>query len=77
MSSINPLGLFPKTVGNTINKDLQGNKKTNYQKYLGCNIETIKNHMENQFKKVISLEKHGLQQHINIKIPIMYQKMIT
>ena len=41
--------------------------------YLGCNIETFKKHVEQQFTEGMSWENYG-EWHIDHKIPLKYNK---
>ena len=41
--------------------------------YLGCNIETFKKHIEQQFTEDMSWENYG-EWHINHKMPLKYNK---
>ena len=41
--------------------------------YLGCNIETLKQHIEQQFTEGMSWENYG-EWHIAHKIPLKYNK---
>ena len=41
--------------------------------YLGCNIETFKKHIEQQFTEGMSWENYG-EWHIDHKIPLKYNK---
>ena len=41
--------------------------------YLGCNIETFKKHIEQQFTEGMSWENYG-EWHIDHKIPLEYNK---
>ena len=44
--------------------------------YLGCNIETFKKHLEQQFTEGMSWENYG-EWHIDHKIPLKYNKPST
>lgn len=41
--------------------------------YLGCNIDTLRAHIEAQFIEVMSLDNYG-EWHIDHKIPIKYRE---
>lgn len=56
---------------NRIYKALGSNKELHSEEYLGTNIETIKEHLESQFKEGMTWANHG-KWHIDHKIPIKY-----
>ena len=52
---------------------LKNNKEMSFKEYLGCNIETFKKHIEQQFTEDMSCENYGAW-HIDHKIPLKYNK---
>ena len=58
-----------------INKAVKNKRKKTIE-YLGCDIETFKKHIENQFKEGMSWENYG-KWHIDHIIPIYYKKTET
>ena len=52
---------------------LENDKETSSTEYLGCNIETLKKYIEQQFTESMSWEKYS-EWHIDHKIPLKYNK---
>ena len=52
---------------------LKNDKEMSSTEYLGCNIETFKRHIEQQFTEGMSWENYG-NRHIDHKIPLKYNK---
>ena len=52
---------------------LKKNKEMSSTEYLGCNIETFRNHIEQQFIEDMSWENYG-EWHIDHKIPLKCNK---
>ena len=52
---------------------LKNDKQMNSAEYLGCNIETFKQHIEQQFTDRMLWENYG-EWHIDHKIPLKYSK---
>ena len=50
---------------------LKKDKEMSSTEYLGCNIETFKNHIEQQLTERMSCENYG-EWHIDHKIPLKY-----
>ena len=68
-----PLGYLATIVCNRVYADSKSDKEMSSTEYLGCNIETFKKHIEQQFKEGISRENYG-EWHIDQKIPLKYNK---
>jgi hypothetical protein len=56
----------------TVHHSLKNNKKLSSQNYLGCNIEELKIHIENQFLEGMTWDNYG-DWHIDHIIPLRYQ----
>jgi hypothetical protein len=67
-----PLGHLSQIVRGRIYKSLKNNKELSSQNYLGCNIEELKIHIENQFLEGMSWENYG-EWHIDHITPLKYQ----
>ena len=52
---------------------LKNDKEMGSTEYLGCNIETFKQHIEQQFTESMSWENYS-EWHIDHKIPLKYNK---
>ena len=52
---------------------LKNDKEMSSTEYLGCNIETFKRHIEQQFTEGMSWENYG-NRHIDHKTPLKYNK---
>ena len=52
---------------------LKNNKEMSSTEYLGCNTETFKKHIEQQFTEGMSWENYG-EWHIDHKIPLKYNR---
>ena len=52
---------------------MKNDKEMGSTEYLGCNIETFKKHIEQQFKEGMSWEYYD-EWHIDLKIPLKYLK---
>ena len=68
-----PLGHLAGVVRNRIYIALKNDKEMSSTEYLGCNIETFKKHIEQQFTEGMSCENYG-KWHIDHKIPLKYNK---
>ena len=69
----NPLGYFAYVVRGRVYIALKSNKEMSSTEYLGCNIETFKKHIEQQFEKGMSWENYR-EWHTYHKIPLKYNK---
>ena len=52
---------------------MKNNKELSSQEYLGCNISTLKAHIEIQFVEGMTWDNHGSKWHIDHKIPLKYR----
>ena len=52
---------------------LKNDKETSSKEHLGCNIETLKQHIEQEFIEGMPWENYG-EQHIDHKITLKYNK---
>ena len=68
-----PPGHFVRVVRGHAYTALKSNKEMSSAEYLGCNIETRKRHIEQQFTEGISC-KSDSEWHIDHKIPLKYNK---
>lgn len=57
-----PIGHLKGLVSSRIKRALKGNKTQHSIEYLGCDIETFKRHIEQQFIEGMSWENHGEQE---------------
>ena len=71
----NPLGVLAGVVRGRVYIALKNDKEISSTEYLGCNIETFKKHIEQQFTEGMSWENYG-EWHINHKIPLKYNKTL-
>ena len=71
----NPLGVLAGVVRGRVYIALKNDKEMSSTEYLGCNIETFKKHIEQQFTEGMSWENYG-EWHINHKIPLKYNKTL-
>lgn len=73
----NPLGYLLNNVRSRIYSAMKHMKSKRSLEYLGCDIQTYRNHLENQFKDGMSWSNYGLW-HIDHIIPLKYSmcKMI-
>jgi len=67
-----PIGHLSHIVRNSVNKSLKDNKELSSKDYLGCNIEELKMHIENQFHEGMTWDNYG-EWHIDHIIPLKYQ----
>ena len=68
-----PLGHLTGVVRACVYIALKNDNEISSTEYLGCNIETFKKHIEQQFTKGMSWENYG-EWHIDHKIPLKYNK---
>ena len=68
-----PLGHLGGVVLRRIYSALKNDKEMGSTEHLGCNIETFKQHIEQQFTEGMSWENYG-EWHIDHKIPPKYNK---
>jgi hypothetical protein len=66
-----PIDHLSRLCRNRIRNALKGNKKLHTQEYLGCNYDTLRAHIEKQFKEGMTWENHG-EWHIDHIVPIQY-----
>ena len=69
----NLLGHFAGVVQSRVYIALKNDKEMGSTEYLGCNIETLKKHIEQQFTEGMPWENYG-EWHIDHKIPLKYKK---
>lgn len=67
-----PLGHLIHMVRSRIYKALKSNKSRKSMEYVGCDIETFKLHISNQFKEGMTWKNYG-EWHIDHIIPIKYE----
>ena len=72
-ATCDPPGHLAGVVRGRVYTTLKNNKEMSSAEYLGCNIETFKKHIEQQFTEGMSWENYG-EWHINRKIPLKYKK---
>ena len=68
-----PLGHLAKVVRDRVYIALKNDKEMSSKEYLECNIETFKQHIEQQFTEGMSWENCG-EWHIDHKIPLKYNR---
>ena len=68
-----PLGQLAGVVWRRVYIALKSDKEMSSTEYLGCNIETFKQHIEQQFTEDMSWENYG-EWYIDHKIPLKYHK---
>ena len=61
-------------ISSRVSKALKKKKELSSQEYLGCDIETFKKHIEEQFTEGITWENYGKVWHIDHKIPLKYKE---
>lgn len=66
-----PDGHLAHNVSNRTRKALQGNKELSSQEYLGCDIATLRAHIEAQLSEAMAWDNYG-EWHIDHKVPIKY-----
>ena len=66
-------GYLSSIVRTRVYEALKHNKELSSKEYLGCDVETLKNHIENQFTEGMSWDIYG-QFHIDHICPIKYKK---
>ena len=67
-ATCNLLGHIAGVVRHRVYAALKNDKEMSSTEYLGCNIETFKKHIEQQFTEGMSWENYG-EWHIDHKIP--------
>ena len=67
-----PAGHLAHISRSRIRSALKNNKEFSSKEYIGCSIETFKQHIESQFKPDMSWDNHGSLWHIDHKIPLKY-----
>ena len=72
-STKDPLGHLAGVVRRRVYIALKNDKEISSTEYLGCNIKTFKQHIEQQFTEGMSWENYG-EWHIDHKIPLKYHK---
>jgi len=70
----NPLSYLAHLVRGRIRDALQRNKELSSQKYLCCDIETFKIHIENKFEENMSWSNHGLWE-LDHYVPIKFRRI--
>ena len=68
-----PLGHLAEVVRSRVYVALKNDKEMSSTEYLGCNIETFKKHIEQQFIESMPWENYG-EWHIDHNIPLKYNK---
>ena len=68
-----PFGHLADVVRGRVYIALKNDKDMSSTEYPGCNIETFKKHIEQQFTEGMSSENYG-EWHIDHKIPLKYNK---
>ena len=66
------IGHLSHIVRVTVRHSLKNNKELSSKEYLGCNIEELKIHIENQFLEGMTWDNYG-EWHIDHIIPLKYQ----
>jgi len=66
-------GYLSSIVRKRVYEALKHNKELSSKEYLGCDVETLKNHIENQFTEGMSWDIYG-QFHIDHIIPLKYKQ---
>ena len=69
-----PAGHLASVVSCRVRKALKNNKEMRSTVYLGCSIDALKKHIENQFVEGMSWENYGSEWHIDHKIPLKYHQ---
>ena len=67
----NPAGHLKNIVSRRIHHALKSDKELRSLEYIGCDIETLRTHLENQFTEGMTWENQGLW-HIDHIIPVAY-----
>jgi hypothetical protein len=67
-----PLGHLSKIVRDRVYSALKNNKELSSKEYLGCDVETLKAHIEEQFKEGMTWDNYG-EWHIDHMTPLMYK----
>ena len=65
-----PAGHLASVVSNRVRGALKKNKEMSSKQYLGCDIDTFKQHIESQFTEGMSWKNYGSEWHIDHKIPL-------
>ena len=65
-------GFLKKQVRCRMNQALKRDKKNHSLEYLGCDVNTFKKHIEDQFKPNMSWENYGSEWHIDHIVPLKY-----
>ena len=68
-----PLEHLAGVVRGRVYAALKNDKEMSSTEYLGCNIDTFKKHIKQQFTEGISWENYG-EWHMDHKIPLKYNK---
>ena len=69
-----PLGFLAKRVSGHVRRALRSDKSKRSIEYLGCDIETYKKYLEDQFVDEMSWENYGSVWEIDHIVPIKYKK---
>ena len=67
-----PLGHLCHVVRSQVSKALKKKKEFTSQKYIDCDMETFKKHIEEKFTEGITWDNYGEVWHIDHKIPLKY-----
>ena len=73
-SICDPAGHLAGIVRSRVYHALQKDKEMSSQEYLGCDIDTFKQHIESQFVEGMTWGNFGSEWHIDHKIPLKYQQ---
>ena len=68
-----PNGHLAHIVRNSVSYALKKDKDLSSQEYLGCNIDTFREHIEAQFEEGMTWDNHG-EWHIDHIVPIKYKE---
>lgn len=66
-------GYLASIVRNQVYQALKNNKELSSKEYIGCDIDTLKTHIEEQFKDGMNWDNYG-EWHIDHITPIKYEK---
>lgn len=67
-----PVGHLSNIVRVNVRNSLKNNKELSSKEYLGCNVEELKMHIENQFHEGMTWDNYG-EWHIDHIVPLKYE----